>query len=81
LKKNIFGKVICSKPVLGLNKEPLLKGRLSAVDLLVLTSLDQLLLVLLSLFTFYKTSHLNEELNCTEPSPSASIPWLGGQWN
>jgi hypothetical protein len=25
---------------------------------------------------FYKTSYLNEEVNCTEPSPSVSIPWL-----
>jgi hypothetical protein len=27
-------------------------------------------------FTFiYKTSYLNEEVNCTEPSPSLSVPW------
>jgi len=26
---------------------------------------------------FYKTDYLNEEVNCTEPSPSVSIPWLG----
>ncbi len=25
---------------------------------------------------FYKTSYLNEEVNCTEPSPLAIIPWL-----
>jgi hypothetical protein len=24
---------------------------------------------------FYKTSYLNEEVNCTEPSPSVSVPW------
>jgi len=24
---------------------------------------------------FYKTSYLNEEVNCTEPFPSVSIPW------
>jgi len=24
---------------------------------------------------FYKTSYLNEEVNCTEPSPSVSFPW------
>ena len=48
--------------------------RLSAVDLLVLTSLDQLLLILANAF-FYKTSCLNEEVNRTEPSPSVSVPW------
>jgi hypothetical protein len=46
-------------------------GRLSTVDLLVLTSLDQLLYYL----PFYKTNNLNEEVNCTEPSSSVSIPW------
>ncbi len=33
-------------------REPLLKGKASIVDLLVLTSLDQLLLILQTLFTF-----------------------------
>jgi len=37
------------------------------VDLLPLTSLDQLLLIM-------KTSLLNEEANCNEPSPSVSVP-------
>ncbi len=37
------------------------RGRLSIVDLLVLTSLDQLLLTLQRLFTFNKTSYLNDE--------------------
>jgi hypothetical protein len=23
-----------------------------------------------------KTSYLNEEVNCTEPSPSVSVPWF-----
>jgi hypothetical protein len=27
-----------------------------------------------TLFTFYKTSYFNEEVNCTEPSPSISFP-------
>jgi hypothetical protein len=40
-------------------------GRLNTVDLHVLTSLDQLLLTLKTLFTFYKTSYLNEEGNYT----------------
>jgi hypothetical protein len=52
------------------------RGRLSTVDLLVLTSLDWLLLTMQTLFTFfYKTSYLNEEVNGTEQSPSVSFPW------
>jgi hypothetical protein len=31
-------------------------------------------LILKIIFTFYKTSYLNEEVNCTEPSPSVSVP-------
>ncbi len=46
----------------------------STVDLLVLTSLDQLLFCW-NMF-FYKTRHLNEEVECTEISPSVSIPWF-----
>jgi hypothetical protein len=47
------------------------RGRLSTVDLLVLTSLGQLLLhwKYYKRFLFKKTSYLNEEYNCTEPSP------------
>jgi hypothetical protein len=47
--------------------------RLSTVDLLLLTSLYQVLLIL-STFLQYK---LNEEVNCTEPSPSLRVPWIG----
>ncbi len=50
-------------------------GRLSTVDHLAQTSLDQLLLIMQILITVYKTSYLNEETNCTDPSPSGSIPW------
>ncbi len=46
---------------------------LSTVDLLVPASLDQLLSLLRILFFFYKTSKLNEKVNCTQPSPSVSI--------
>ncbi len=50
-------------------------GRLSTVGLLVLTSWDQLIFTLKILFSFlYKTSYLNEEINCTEPSLLVSIP-------
>ncbi len=55
---------------------PYWKGTLSTVDLLELTSLDQLLLILRTFFTFfYKTSYLNEEVNCTMRSRQVSIPW------
>jgi hypothetical protein len=43
------------------------------VDLLVLASSDQLLLILIFSIS-YKTSYLNEEVNCTEPScPSRQL--------
>jgi hypothetical protein len=29
-----------------------------------------------TLFTFVQKMYLNEEVNCTEPSPSVSVPWL-----
>jgi hypothetical protein len=50
------------------------RGRLSTVDPLVLTSLDQPLLIL-KMSLFYKASYLNNEVNRTEPSPSVSVPW------
>ncbi len=55
------------------NREVLLRGRLSTVDLLVPTSLDQLLFILKILLTVLQ-SYLNEEVNRTEPSPSVRIP-------
>jgi hypothetical protein len=55
-------------------KEPLLREGLSEVKLLVLTGLDLLFLMSQTLFTFYKTSYLNEEVNCTVPSLSVSVP-------
>ncbi len=50
------------------------RGRLSTVDLLVLTSLDQIYWK--CYLPFYKTIYLNEVVNCTEPSPSVILPWL-----
>jgi hypothetical protein len=52
--------------------KPYWRGRLSTVSLLVLTSLDQLRLIMKTIFTFYKT--INEEVMCTEPAPSVSVP-------
>jgi len=50
------------------------RGRISTVDLLVLTCLGQLLLKSKTSFTFLQTSYPNEEVNCIEPSSSVSIP-------
>ncbi len=49
---------------------PYWRGRISTTDLIVLTSSDQLLLKLICFVFFYKTSCLNEEVNCTDPSHS-----------
>ncbi len=47
--------------------------RLSTVDLLALTNLDQLI------FIIYKISSFVEEVNCTEPFPSVIVPCLNFQ--
>jgi hypothetical protein len=57
------------------DREALLKGSLSTIDLLVLTSFDQLLLLLkISFNFFYETSYVNEEVNGTEPSRLLVFP-------
>jgi hypothetical protein len=53
------------------------RDRMSTVGLLVITSLDQLLLTLTNLFYFLRNKILNEEVNCTKPSPSVRRPWSG----
>ncbi len=53
---------------------PFAKMWLRTVDLFGL-SLDQILLYIEYIIYFFnKTSYLNEEINCTEPAPSVSIP-------
>ena len=53
------------------------RGRICTIDLLILTSLDQLLLILkLWFILFYWTNYLNEVVKCTEPSPSVRDRWL-----
>ncbi len=47
---------------------------LSTVDLLGVTGLDQLFCFENITYLFYITTYLNEEVNCTEPSTSVSIP-------
>ncbi len=49
------------------NFSPNWRGSLSTVDLHVLSSSDQLLSILLTLFAFLHKSYLNEEVNRTEP--------------
>jgi len=55
---------------------PYWRGRISTIDFLVLTSLDQLLLILNWFIIFYKTTYLTEEVNRAEPSTSVSVPCL-----
>ncbi len=47
---------------------------ISTVDLLVSRCLDLLLFILKLYFVIYKTTYLNEEINCTEPYPPARVP-------
>jgi hypothetical protein len=41
-----------------------------SIELAVVTSLNQFILILNELYAFHKTSYHNEEVNCTEPYPS-----------
>ncbi len=60
----------------GFTREALLRGRISTIDLLVLTNLDQLLSILKLYFSVFTHQPIfNEEVNCTEPSPSVRVPW------
>ncbi len=52
-----------------------LRGRLSTVDLHPLNTVDKLLLISKYYKPFSKTGYCNEEVNCTKPSPSVSIPY------
>ncbi len=67
----LFCQLKCAHPRLNiaLGREALLKGRISTVDLHVLTGLDHLLFKLNLVYLFYKITHLNEEVNRTDPSP------------
>jgi hypothetical protein len=57
-----------------LSREPLLKGRLSTVDLLVLLARIISFYIKILNFFFYKTNYPNEEVNRTKPSPSVRAP-------
>ncbi len=52
------------------------RGRLSTVDLLLLTGLDRLLFLVKMVYLHYKTSYFNEEVTCTEPSSLVSVPCM-----
>jgi hypothetical protein len=51
-----------------------MKGSISTVDLLLLISCGQLLFIVKLYFSLFKTKYLNEEVNCTQPSPSVRVP-------
>jgi len=55
-------------------REVLLKRRLSIADLFALTSLISSFHIESIFNLFYKTDHLNEEVNCTEPSLQLVFP-------
>jgi hypothetical protein len=61
-----------------LNREAFLKGKAQYGWAPYTNYSDKLLLILKILFTFFtkQASYLNEEVNCTEPFPSVSIPCL-----
>jgi hypothetical protein len=52
----------------------LLNGNAHKIDLLVPTSLGQVLLICKHHFLFDKASYLNEEVLCIESFPSVSVP-------
>jgi hypothetical protein len=53
------------------------RGRLNTVDLLVPTSLNQLRLMMQTVFIMYQTSYINEEVSCIGPSsPSIRHPCI-----
>ncbi len=61
----------------GLSRESLIKGK---IQYTWPPWTNQFKLVIFRtatmLFFFCKMSYLNEEVNCTKPSPSVSVPWL-----
>ncbi len=52
------------------------EGSVQLTSLYFLFEISSLLYWKLYLPFFTRTSYLNEEVNCTEPSPSVSVPWL-----
>ncbi len=61
-------------PATATAENPYRRSGLSTLDLLVLANIDQLLLILQTLFTFCKKSCLNEEVKRTKPFPSLVFP-------
>jgi hypothetical protein len=51
-------------------------GRISTIDLLVLTSSDALILTLKKYFSYYTKQAILMRRSINEPSPSGSVPWL-----
>jgi hypothetical protein len=61
---------------MSLSRQGILTEWEESLQLLELTSSDQLFKILKNiLFYFYKTSHLDETANRTEPFPSMRVPW------
>ncbi len=67
--------VFPGRSIKALSRKSHWRGRLSTVELLVLTNLDHLLFMLKKLFTFfYKTSSLIKEVNGTLKLPPSVFP-------
>jgi hypothetical protein len=61
--------------VLVIPGNPYWRDRISTADLLLLTSLDQLIFKMNEYFPLLQIRYLNEEVNCTEPSRSYDVPF------
>ncbi len=60
--------------------KPYWKGKLIAIDLLVLTGVDQLLFIYFYIICLcYNASYINEAVNCSSPSRYVSLPWNRNQ--
>ncbi len=64
----------------GRGRESLLKGKAQCGWSPCSNQFISTAFVLQTLFTFYKASYFNEELNCTRPFHSVSVPWAGSWW-
>jgi hypothetical protein len=57
-------------------EKPYLRGRLSKIELRVLTSLEQLFFKIENIiYPFFKKNYPNEVVNRTEPSLLVSVPY------
>jgi hypothetical protein len=70
---NYRGDIVLQHPIMQgcLTKR---EGSVQLTTLLEPTRIDMLLFIMKIFLTIYKTSYPNEEVNCTKPFPSVSVP-------